>query len=546
MPEVKPEAYRVVFSKGGELDAVQAGTIVITTGHWNDFGRLISIKARIHPRVPPFDDVPIVLKGFVAFINEKGVEQDTTLLDQFHADPLHAEDLPPFFTMLTDLSAYRWIVQQLGPQEAREVLASIHDLVLADEATQPPYWHQQALGSTLFQEGFLRTSQAYFAWKNAGPILRGLIFEEVNRISQALAIEFQLAGRPNAHRLSFQFASSEDVLPKRFAVVIGKNGVGKSQALGRIAKAALTGSHDLTGEDGERPAFNRLLAFSTTQVSASVFPSDRRLEPRIWYKRFSLQSNPGRRGQPTSDLIVQLARSEERIAGRSRFQIFLSALRAIEGAEEIALPARNGARFVPVDGLIRGGEQAQLTRFASIITSREPVRVIDGKPYPLSSGELAFVRFAALASLHIENGTLMLLDEPETHLHPNFISQFVALLDSLLEQTGSLAIIATHSVYFVREAFEDQVQVLRSNADREISVETPILKTFGADVGVISFFVFGETQPSRLAAEVERRISQAANSWEEAFERYRSELSVEALAEIRAQIEARLDPSRPA
>jgi energy-coupling factor transporter ATP-binding protein EcfA2 len=147
------------------------------------------------------------------------------------------------------------------------------------------------------------------------------------------------------------------------------------------------------------------------------------------------------------------------------------------------------------------------------------------------------LRFAALAGLYIENGTLLLFDEPETHLHPNFISQFVALLDRLLEQTGSAAILATHSVYFVREAIEDQVTVLRSDAERMISAETPTLKTFGADVGAISYFVFGEDQPSRLAQEVETKIMAQTASWDEVFETYKDRVSLDLLGEIRARVE---------
>jgi ABC-type transporter Mla maintaining outer membrane lipid asymmetry ATPase subunit MlaF len=132
-----------------------------------------------------------------------------------------------------------------------------------------------------------------------------------------------------------------------------------------------------------------------------------------------------------------------------------------------------------------------------------------------------------------------LFDEPETHLHPAFISQFVMLLDTLLEQTGSAAIIATHSVYFVREAFEDQVKVLRSGPDREIVIEEPVLRTFGADVGTISWFVFGEDKPSRLARSVEERIAEDADSWDQVYKEYKADLSLDLLGEIRAEIEDR-------
>lgn len=79
-------------------------------------------------------------------------------------------------------------------------------------------------------------------------------------------------------------------------------------------------------------------------------------------------------------------------------------------------------------------------------------------------------------------------------------------MDALLEATGSAAIIATHSVYFVREVFREQVTVLSVDSENLVQAQRPKLRTFGAEVGAISYFVFGEDEPSKLAEEVERRL----------------------------------------
>lgn len=447
-----------------------------------------------------------------------------------------AEKVPDYFTMLPDMESYRRIIRQLGPDETRIVLRAMNDMVEAEDRPIGRPWLRAARESQIFLSAFLRQSESYFTWKNAAPILRGVGFEELDRISEGVRVQFHLAGRPNAHDLKFRFSHVGDVLPSRFAIVIGKNGVGKSQTLAQIVDAALLGKPNLTALDGDRPVFNRILGFYPSASTSSVFPSERRKHARVWYRRFSMVS--GRTRHSTSDLIIQLARSTEGIAGKSRYEIFQKSISVIEGCEELVLRKRASEHgSVSVFGLNRGGEQETLERYSSINSRAEPVRMIEGKTYPLSSGELSFLRFAALTGLYVENGTLLLFDEPETHLHPNFISQFVALLDSLLKQTGSAAILATHSVYFVREAMEDQVTVLRSNSDRVISAETPILKTFGADVGAISYFVFGEDRPSRLAQEVETKIVAQGASWDEIFVTYKDRVSLDLLSEIRAQVE---------
>ena len=535
--------YRVLFFSEQNLSRrIEPGTIAIapSSDSWNDFGERILIEVVLQPRRGEESrNERLEFRGFFGFLEKQGEGSDTRHLREIvnqDLAPVPAEKLPVYFTMLPDMDSYRRIVGRLGADEARIVLRAINDMVEADDRPVNRPWLSAARASRIFLNAFLRHSEPYFTWKNAAPILRGVEFEELGRISDGLRIQFQLAGRPNAHYLKFRFAHGEQVLPQRFAVVIGKNGVGKSQTLAQIVDAALLGKPELTDLEGDRPVFSRIIGFYPSASTSSVFPNDRRKRARFWYRRFSMAS--GRSRQTTSDLIIQLARSIEGIAGQSRYQIFLNAISAIEGCGELVLRAKDGDRSpISIFHLNRGGEQEQVERYASINIGAEPVRMIEGRTYPLSSGELSFLRFAALVGLYIENGTLLLFDEPETHFHPTFISQFVALLDDLLEQTGSVAILATHSVYFVRETTEGQVIVLRSDANRMISTETPTLKTFGADVGAISYFVFGEDQPSRLAQEVETKIMAHAASWEEIFEAYKDRVSLDLLGEVRARVE---------
>jgi ABC-type Mn2+/Zn2+ transport system ATPase subunit len=539
--------YRLLFVK--EIAPAQASSASIylapSAESWNDFGFQARCDILVVPRESAFlTSRPIRLQGYFGYSESAGSVGDMRGLRERLAQnngPLPVEALQGHFTMLRDLAAYRELVSKFGPEEARIVLRTMHDVVEAEESVGTPGWLKSGTESQLFRKAFLRTSEAFFAWRNAGDILEGTEFEPVSRLSDELRISFRLAGRPNDHVLGFRFKPEEEILPKRFAIIIGQNGVGKSQTIGRIADAAIRGLDTLTDGQGERPSFNRVLAFYPTAVASDAFPPERRRRSRTWYRRFSLGGpGYGPRRKTTADLVVELARSTEHIRDASRFEIFSKAIFALDASHELAVVVRDySIAAIAIDDLFNGGEEQLVERFGSVDPHSEVVRYIDGKTYGLSSGELSFVRFAAIASLHIENSSLLLLDEPETHLHPAFISQFVMLLDTLLEQTGSAAIIATHSAYFVREAFEDQVQVLRSGPNREILIEEPVLRTFGADVGTISWFVFGEDKPSRLARSVEKRIAEHANSWDQAFKEYKSDLSLDLLGEIRAEIEDR-------
>lgn len=516
--------------------------IVPDRDKWNDF----KLRTRVEIHVTYGDlKKPYVTYGHIGFISSMeaspdGVDQLNQIVEEL-GELVVPADNKHFFTMLPTMEAYRDVVRHFSLDGAEAVLMAVRDLVVMNELKPSSNWIEAAIQTKAFSKSFIRDSEAYFAYKNASSVLRGLELEELGRLSQALAIRFQLAGCVGPHALSFNFDHSS-ALPKRIAVLIGKNGVGKSQALLRIARAALNGTPELTdGETGGRPLISRMLAFAPSNEAGSVFPVEKRKMPRIWYKRFSMsRARSAKRGDGISDLIIQIARSFQSIREKSRWEIFLDAIKGINAHEQLCLVTRDPLNpYLKLNELLRTNEERRLERFASVDLRREPVRVVGTAGYPLSSGEISFLKFAAQGSLHIENGSLLLLDEPETHLHPNFISGFISLLEHLLAMTGSSAIIATHSAYIVREVFREQVTVLRFDENNMVKSERPRLRTFGSDVGAISYFVFGEDEPSKLAHEVKERLMQSGRTWDQIFEQYDGELSYEFLMDIRSSIEER-------
>lgn len=530
------EQFKLFFSSQTPSDArlIQNNTILITPSgdSFDDF----RFKTRINIFVRR-DSARLATEfsGMIGFLQNSNDEVNGADLIKSAAQAVvPADDFPKFFTLLPDLDAYRGLVADADVVGAREILLKTCDLVALGEFSANSPIVRDAPNTAVFQYSLTRTAEAFFAYKNAGPILRGLGHEEIGRMSPTIAVSFKLTAFENEHELRFNFDHT-GFLPKRMAIIIGKNGVGKSQALSTIAKQAIKGGGLIDPHTGERAQFNRMLAFAPTKEALSIFPGTARRRQYVRYSRYALaRSTPTRKAGGLISAIVSVARSNQAIKDRSRWQIFLNALEALGDPKSIWVWTNNG--IIPLSSLNQGGEQEKLRRFASLNTRRDPVRFSDGNALRLSSGEISFLKFAAYVSLEIDNSSLLLFDEPETHLHPNFIARFVSILDSLLAQTGSAAIIATHSAYFLREVFREQISILRANADRRIEVQRPRLATFGADVGEISYFVFGEDEPSYLARELQRNIQSSGMTWDEVLENYSNELSLEFLNELRAKI----------
>ena len=517
---------------------MEPGTVFITwtVDRWNDFKKRTGIEIAIQPVMGE----RIELSASIGFFRDSeaevaGIELMQDMI-QAKLDPVPIDASWRFFTMLPAIENYRSLVQDLGQADAQVLLLAIFDVVALREFSLAPKWLDEAETSDLFALSFVRSSTAYYAYKATGPVLRGLQFEELGRLSQTLGITLRRDGYHQPVALHFAF-DHKGQLPKRIAVLIGKNGVGKSQALTLVAREALSGKLK-EGDGVTRAVISRLLAFAPTNEAESVFPSDQSTRHKIWYRRFSLnRARRSSRGGYVSDLMLQVARSEYSIKEMSRSRLLFEAVWAIHSPEQLVLPTRNGGS-VSIDRLLAnpGGEQARLEMYQSIDPQREPMREVEKVLYPLSSGEVSFLKFAAQICLHIENGSLVLLDEPETHLHPNFVSRFVSLLDTVLELTGSSALLATHSAYIVKEVFKEQVTILRFD-DGVLNAIPPTMQTFGADVGAVSYFVFGEDEPSRLAAKLQKEILEKNATWEVVYSRYKDEFSLEYLNRLRAAVE---------
>lgn len=86
--------------------------------------------------------------------------------------------------------------------------------------------------------------------------------------------------------------------------------------------------------------------------------------------------------------------------------------------------------------------------------------------------------------------SLVLLDEPEAHLHPPLLSAFVRALSDLLINRNGLAVIATHSPVVLQEVPRECVWKFNRVGD-VTTVERPFIETFGENVGTLTNEVFG-------------------------------------------------------
>lgn len=129
----------------------------------------------------------------------------------------------------------------------------------------------------------------------------------------------------------------------------------------------------------------------------------------------------------------------------------------------------------------------------------------------------------------LQEKSIVLMDEPEAHLHPPLLSAFVRALSELLTSTNGVAIIATHSPVILQEVPKSCAWKLRRIGAEAIS-ERLTTETFGENVGVLTNEVFGLEVTNSGFYKLLDKVAKEKNSYNEVLEYFGGQLGMEAKA----------------
>jgi ABC-type methionine transport system ATPase subunit len=124
----------------------------------------------------------------------------------------------------------------------------------------------------------------------------------------------------------------------------------------------------------------------------------------------------------------------------------------------------------------------------------------------LSAGQRIVLNIISDLVLYLGKRTLVLLDEPETHLHPQLISTLMSVLAVILEELDCFAIVATHSPIVVQQVLARHVHVLQRMDPAPPMVSNPPSETFGENLSEIVRLVFDSVESDRGYQDVIDRL----------------------------------------
>jgi predicted ATPase len=265
-------------------------------------------------------------------------------------------------------------------------------------------------------------------------------------------------------------------------VVIGRNAVGKTVLLNNMVRS-LVDKRTLKTEvgkfEGQTDISSGIFA-NVVSMSFSAFDENppiakRNLRENVNYSYIGLKHPPEKgkshsKSKSPAELTVEFVRSVTNCRNQPLRQRWIRAISTLES-----------------DPIFKESQCIRLLNIRNEFKFEEYATNLFDR---LSSGHkivlLGITRLVEVA----EEKSLVIMDEPEMHLHPPLLAAFIRTLSELLINRNGVAIIATHSPVVLQEVPKSCVwQIQRSQLI--VNANRPERETFGENVGVLTSDVFG-------------------------------------------------------
>lgn len=151
----------------------------------------------------------------------------------------------------------------------------------------------------------------------------------------------------------------------------------------------------------------------------------------------------------------------------------------------------------------------------------------------LSSGHKIILLTMVQLIEKVEEKSLVIIDEPETHLHPPLLSAFIRALSELLIKRNAVAIITTHSPIILQEIPANCAWKMRRSGI-EVSLHHIEQESFGTNINSLTHEVFGlDIEKTGFYELLRRDISYDEYDFDKVKKRYKDNLGDDALVMLR-------------
>lgn len=271
----------------------------------------------------------------------------------------------------------------------------------------------------------------------------------------------------------------------RIIALIGNNGVGKTTVLSQLAECIVQGADDRFAP--KKPVFKKVIS-----ASYSIF--DRFFSVTGSSFNYTYCGIQKRSGELMS--LEEVAR------------------RRVESVDLVTKHDRKSKLYLYLKMLLP--EELVDPLFDGEYNFKEKVYIANHKKY--SSGQSMLMNLIIEIVAHIRKNTLILIDEPEVHLHPKGITTFITILNKICMEFTSCCILATHSSVIIQELLSRNVVVMDRYADGSPVVRLMRVESLGENLTTITEDVFGRSEVSPYYKKMVRNLVEEKDSIEEVLQ----------------------------
>lgn len=339
----------------------------------------------------------------------------------------------------------------------------------------------------------------------------------------------------NEDILKLDFDVRPDSLPPtNIHVLIGRNGVGKTYLINNMIDSLLTEVYKSgsPGEfifhenlDNEASTFANLIFISFSAFDESELKAkDAKFINDIKYSYIGLRQRPEENDQnqkikDPSMLPREFLNSLECCRASGLKKRWINAVSSLQSDPNFA--------EVGIIGLIELDDSRDSQAFILKLYRR------------LSSGHKIVLLTITKLIEKLQERSLVIMDEPEAHLHPPLLSAFIRAVSDLLLSINGIAIIATHSPVILQEVPKRSAWRL-SRRGSFMTAERPQRETFGENVGILTNDIFRlEVTHSGFYKMITQIIEEKGYDYDAVLKAFDNQLGMEARSIVMAALNSR-------
>ncbi|MCR9696691.1 AAA family ATPase [Vibrio parahaemolyticus] len=494
----------VIVQKNQRIPSSGVSTAYLHIDHWNDFSFVTMFYLSLFDEKGYLHEIGNIKIGFQGQTTDKSTYE--TLGSVFQTLP------DGYFSVGMDVDYYKKISKLSGTIK-NSLLRALKDMAYIPELIS------LAQDEEVFRTSLLRDVSL--------SVIKGQFTRVLEGRNPLTNFEFKFR-RPAQTKMSgidliFEVKVGEKPSTNIHAL-IGRNGVGKTTILNGMIEAVtskgLSEAKFYDTEGWRETPINTNYFSSLVSVSFSAFDP---FEPPIE------QSDPSK---GTCYFYIGLKKEGESLKGLNDIhEEFLYALKSCFSQEPKKHRWLEAIDTLESDENFANMDLIRLAEYSGNILMSKARKLIK----KMSSGHAVVLLTITRLVATVEEKTLVLIDEPESHLHPPLLSAFIRALSDLLLDRNGVAIIATHSPVVLQEVPKKCVwKINRSRLATE--PRRPAIETFGENVGILTREVFGlEVVKSGFHDLLVKSVN-AGGTYQDILNDYNNQLGVEARALLKTLV----------